>query len=334
MSSLPASRHHDMSHRHTVQTATTPSAAPTVPPGPQSRTPMADPDRKGRHMDALDPFFQRELLRDRLKRAREQAGLTQREVATALDWSPSKVIRIENGKNRVSPSDVRILIQHYGAGQEEQETLIAMGRAARLPSWWEPWRTVATPNFLTYLTYETSAPIIRNFEPNLIPGLLQTEEYASHLLKGLEETQDKAEALLQLRLERQARVLRPDGPSMWFIIDESALRRTVGNEAVMRRQLENLVQLNEAENVHIMYVPFSAGIYPLFRSPYVVFEFPEQDYDLVSYVESPDGEVLFSEKAPGRSGQRAPSDYLEAFWETEREAARELPARILDLPAV
>lgn len=284
-------------------------------------------------MEAMDPFFQRELLRDRLKKAREATGLTQAQVATALDWSPSKVIRIENGKIRVSPSDVRILAQHYEVDAEEQEHLISMARAARLPSWWEPYRTVASPDFLTYLTYETSAPIIRNFEPNLIPGLLQTEEYAYTLLKGLEETQDKADEHLQLRLERQARVMRPDGgPGMWFIIDESVLRRTVGDAGVMRRQIENLLQLNEMENVHIMYVPFSAGIYPLFRSPYVVFEFPDQDdYGLVSYVENPDGEVLFSEKAPGRSGQRDPSDYLDAFWKVERGPAREVSEQLLDL---
>jgi transcriptional regulator with XRE-family HTH domain len=271
-----------------------------------------------------DPIFQRERLRDRLKKARDAAGLTQREVAEALEWSPSKVVRIENGAVGVSITDVRVLLQQYSVTDSAQvDEILDMARSARQPPWWSPYRGVATPEFLTYLAYESAAAAIRNFESNLVPGLLQTEEYARATFQGMGTPGERAEALMNLRLERQDRLVHADGPELTFILDESVVRRRVGNERVMENQLKKLITINELPNVKVMVVPFAAGVYPQFRSPYVLFEFLNSDDDMVAYTEGPSGQVIVSEKAPGARRATQPSDYLDAFVLVEKTVAVE-----------
>lgn len=278
-----------------------------------------------------DPIFQRERLRDRLRKAREATGLKQRQVAESLEWSPSKVIRIENGTVGVSITDVRVLLAHYEVTDQEQvREITAMARAAKQPPWWAPYRGVANSEYLTYVSYETSASVVRNFETNLVPGLLQTEEYA----KAVIEDENANALLLDLRLERQDRLIRPDGPELFFIMDESVIRRGVGNQGIMRNQLERFLALNELPNISIMVIPFSAGIYPQFRSPYVIFEFADSGDDLVAYLENPDGQVIFSEKNPSYGGVKKPSDYLDAFWYVEKNVAKEISEEILFSSAV
>ncbi|MBM9509040.1 helix-turn-helix domain-containing protein [Actinacidiphila acididurans] len=276
-----------------------------------------------------DPIFQRERLRDRLKKARDAAGLTQREVAEALEWSPSKVVRIENGSVGVSITDARVLLSHYAVTDSGQvQEILDMARSARQPPWWAPYRGVAASEFLTYLAYETSAAAVRNFQSSLVPGLLQTEDYA-RIVFGEVETAERAEALLNLRLERQDRLLQPDGPELTFILDEATVRREVGGKRVMENQLKRLLVVNELPNVKVMIAPFSAGIYAQFRSPYVLFEFPNSEDDMVAYLETPDGQVLFSEKAPGYKGENRPTDYLDAFIQVEKTVAVEATENFL-----
>lgn len=277
-------------------------------------------------MHEQDPGYQRERLREKLREARTAARLTQRQVAEALEWSPSKIIRIENGVVGISITDVRVLLGQYGVSDPAViRELTDMARAAKQPPWWTPYRGIAHPDYLTFIAYETTASIIRNFQTTLIPGLLQTEEYAR---KVIEDAKSDPQ-LLELRLERQDRLLKSDGPELFFILDESAIRRVVGNEAIMRNQMENLLTLNELPNVTVRMAPFSAGLYPLCRSPYVIFDFAPANDDLVTYLESPDGQVIFSEKNPGYSGPRKPADYLDAFWDVERNIAKEVSEDLL-----
>ncbi|MFS8203223.1 helix-turn-helix domain-containing protein (plasmid) [Streptomyces sp. CWNU-52B] len=277
-----------------------------------------------------EPGFQRARLRDRLRKAREGAGLKQREVAEQLDWSPSKVIRIEAGTVGVSVTDVRVLLNHYGITDQDQvKVLIDIARAARQPPWWGPYRTWVSQDFETYLGYESSASIIRNFEPNVVPGLLQTEEYAHQLMTRTNAGAEATEQLVQLRVERQDRLVQTDGPEIFCVLDEAVIRRTVGSPETMRRQYEKLLTVNEMPNVTVLTVPFSAGIYRQFRSPYVLFEFPGDEDEMVAYLESADGEVIISEKALGRTSQRRPTDYLDDFWEVERGVATEVTREFL-----
>ena len=162
-----------------------------------------------------DPMVQRRRLRVELRKARENAGLSQKEVAPAMDWSLSKLIRIEAGSVNISINDLRVLLQHYGVDDRGRiDSLLTMARAAKEPAWWLPYKEVLSPEFSTFLSYESAASIIRNFEPVLVPGLLQTEEYARATLAEMvppvavldAEMLGQIDNLVELRMERQDRM--------------------------------------------------------------------------------------------------------------------------------
>ncbi|MER7929703.1 helix-turn-helix transcriptional regulator [Streptomyces sp. NPDC096057] len=280
-----------------------------------------------------NPMFLRQRLRDRLKKGREAAGLTQQQVADAFGWSPSKVIRIENGKIGVSVTDAMALVSRYGIEDSDGSDLIELARKARQPSWYAPYKEVMSPELEAYIAYEESASIVRNYERNVMPGLLQTEEYAMALLRALQDELDDAaarqlELRVELRMQRQ-KVLEVAEAEFFFILDESVLRRVVGSDAVMRQQYETLLRVNEQPNVTVLYVPFSEGVYPLFRTPYQIFEFASENDDLVAYLEGPGGETVLNERAAVSGNRKEPADYLDAFWDVEKTRAKPITREVL-----
>src|SRR5574341_251305 len=202
-----------------------------------------------------DPMVHRRRLRSELRRVREAAGFTQRDVARAMDWSLSKLIRIETGAVSITTNDLRALLTHYGINEPERvEGLIEVARASRERSWWSGYREVASQDYVTFLGYESSASVIRNFEPLLVPGLLQTEEYAREVIRAI-QGEDHVDALVDLRMYRQQTLLeRDEPPSTHFILDEAVIRRSVGGPDVMRRQLRHLAQLAERPNITVRVV--------------------------------------------------------------------------------
>ena len=267
-----------------------------------------------------DPQFARLRLSRRLRAAREAAGKTQKDVVEELVWSASKVIRMEAGDVRISVTDLRALLQLYGVTEQaEIDELTELVMASRQQPWWVPYTRILSSSFTTYLGYEASASTVRNFESNLVPGLLQTEDYARALNQNDESLGARYVAL---RMERQKRILQA-GTGMTFIMDEAATRRIIGSPDTMRAQLNRLLELNQHPKVRVMVVPFDRGAYPLFRSPFVIFEFPGSNDDLVAYLETPDGQVILSEKSP-MGTQRKPSDYLATFWNLETDYAEEI----------
>lgn len=266
-------------------------------------------------MPDKDPMFLRKKLSAALQTARAGSGYSQLEVAEAMVWSLSKLMRVESGKVKISITDLRALIDHYGVPEAEAAELIQIAQEARRPPWWHEYRSLLSEGFQAYLGYEASALVIRNFEANLIPGLLQTEEYARAVLQ--QSVVPQKDELLELRMRRQERLIEtPSSVDLFFLIDESAMRRVVGSEAVMRAQHARLIELNKLPYVSVKVVPFSRGLYPLLRSPYVIFDFPDPTQDRVVYLENPDGSVILRDKA-SVGVQRSTEDYLEAFWEVE-----------------
>ncbi|MFJ9998215.1 helix-turn-helix domain-containing protein [Streptomyces werraensis] len=264
-------------------------------------------------------MFLRQMLRDRLRRARESAALTQQQVADTFGWSPSKVIRIENGKIGVSITDAMALADCYGLPEDERGELVQLARAARQPPWFAPYKGVMTPEFEAYIAYEESAVVVRAFERNVMPGLLQTEEYARSLLQAIDgDSVEMEEMRVELRMRRQ-HILSSEEARFFFILDEAVLRRVIGGEEIMRQQCETLLRMNEMPNVAVYYVPFSVGAYPFFRTPYQVFTFDTGDP--VAYLETAEGDVLLYERVPGVD-RREPSDYLDAFLAVERGLAQ------------
>ena len=205
-----------------------------------------------------DPAIHRRRLRTEVRNARETAGMTQRDVAKAMDWSQSKLIRIESGQVNISTNDLRALLAHYGVDPTRINALVAVARAAREPGRWSIYRDVVTPEFIAFLGCESSASIIRSFEPFLIPGLLQTEEYARTVLSSLVEAENrhKVDSLVDLRIERQELLVRQPAPNLHFIMDEAVIRRVIGGRDVMRRQLRHLQELAEYPEITIRVIPF------------------------------------------------------------------------------
>lgn len=277
-----------------------------------------------------DPAIHRRRLRAELRRAREAAGRTQRDTATAMDWSLSKLIRIETGDVRISTNDLKALLGYYEVPQERIDAFVEVARAAREPAHWSRYRDVASPEFLAFLGYESAATIIRNFEPLVVPGLLQTEEYAREAIAAVREPQH-VDALVDLRMERQELLVRENPPGLHFIIDEAVIRRTVGNRDIMRRQLAHLKETAALPHVHLRIVPFAAGLYPQMFTQYVVFEFERPEDESILYIEDPvTGEMVIRESTPTRGQGPGPQANLRAYWRNEQLARTEDTPGILD----
>ena len=208
----------------------------------ESATPGVKLEGDERMTAVQDPTVQRHRLRLELRRARDAAGLRQADVAHAMDWSPSKVIRIERGEVNVSTNDLKALLSHYGIKDKGRISgLLELARSARGASFYDQYVDLLKPGFKDYLAYEASATVIRQYDTVLIPGLLQTEEYGRAILEHMvgfdKDDVDKAWAVRQ---HRQEVVERDDPPLMLYVLDEAALRRNVGRGRVMIRQLERI----------------------------------------------------------------------------------------------
>jgi transcriptional regulator with XRE-family HTH domain len=261
------------------------------------------------------PGVQRRRLRAELRSARQKEGLTQEQVAAEMDWSLSKVIRIEAGSVGISTNDLKALLRLYKILNEEQTAdLIALARAGRERSWQSAYRDVVSPRLLQLIEYESAASIIRNFEPLVVPGLLQTEEYARAVLGrfAVPTTPGRIDAQVEVRMRRQELVDADDPPLLFFILDEAVTRRMVGGAAVMRRQVRKLVEFARRPRVTLEIVPFGAGVHPGLQGPFVIYEFPDPADDDVLFLENPLGDV---------SSRDSPDEvlrYREAFEELRK----------------
>ncbi len=211
-----------------------------------------------------------------------------------MEWSLSKLIRIEAGSVNISTNDLRMLLHKYQIEDAARtRDLVALARAARERSWWSGYRDIIPPQFFQFLEYEAAASIIRNFEPLLVPGLLQTEDYAAAVARqwGDRSAADRSDSLVELRMRRQDLLDRANPPLLFFILDEAVARRVVGGKAVMHRQIRQLVDMADRPNVTIEVISFGVGIHPGMAGPFVIHEFPDAADDDVLYLESQGGVV-------------------------------------------
>ncbi|MFI6284791.1 helix-turn-helix domain-containing protein [Streptomyces sp. NPDC051018] len=264
-------------------------------------------------MSTPSAAVQRLRLRTELRRARSQAGLTQRQVATTMEWSPSKLIRIEAGEVAVTVNDLKALLAEYGVtDRRKAESLLELARGSRKMPFSE-YRDVFGKEFLSFLALESSASIIRGFHFFVIPGLFQTEEYIRALVgrTGQGVSPERLDRLVEARLARQEVLEGDEGPELFMVLDESVIRRQVGGPGVMRPQLERLADLASHPRVTIRILPFGVGAHPGLRGPFTLFEFSEDGMPDSVYLENPRGES-YASNAPEVTGK-----YLEAYWELE-----------------
>jgi len=232
----------------------------------------------------VSPTVRRRRLALELRRLRETAKLTCEEVAEHLECSASKISRVETGRVSVSPRDVRDMLALYGVSEVQSESLVQLARDSRQKGWWHAYSDTIQPQFAAFIGLESAASEIRIYEVSLIPGLLQTEDYARSVIgAGLVSGKpDDIERNVQLRMARQPALTRDDPPKLWAVLDEAALRRRVGGSGLMRLQLEHLLGMAKLPNVAIQVIPFGGGAHPAMGRPYVVLVFPERvDTDVV-----------------------------------------------------
>jgi transcriptional regulator with XRE-family HTH domain len=219
---------------------------------------------------------QQELLR-LLKELRDEAGLTAAQVAERMEWSESKISRIERGLNGLHPLAAKELCTLYGR-PDMIEPLQTLARAAKIKSWWQGYGDVIPSGFNVYLGLEQAAESIDWYETDLVPGILQTENYARELIRADNPDDDDVEIdrRVQVRLKRQALLTREVNPQRWhFIISESLLHRPIGPVELMTEQLNHLLEVAELPNVVLSVVPFSAGLHPgILSGAFVLLEFP------------------------------------------------------------
>jgi transcriptional regulator with XRE-family HTH domain len=236
-----------------------------------------------------DPGIPRRVLQKELRRLRAEARLTQREVAERLDWSLSKVLRIEKASVSTSVTDLRAMLDLYGVTDEGLAgSLIEAARHSKDQAWWSPFRAVVSGRYAQYLAHEGAASLIRVYHPFLIPGLMQTSEYAAALRAPLAD--EHTPAIVELRTARLRNLLaavRP--PRIELVLGEEALYRLVGGRAVMRDQLAHIRELAVGSGVSVRIVPFSVGAYAAQLGAFSLLTLADGE---ALFIESLGGELL------------------------------------------
>ncbi|GGV88265.1 helix-turn-helix domain-containing protein [Streptomyces massasporeus] len=234
------------------------------------------------------PAVRRRKLGAELRALRTSAGLTSGEAARLVGWHQSKVSRIETGTSGVKPADVRLLLDAYGVTDSQLRELLMMlagsDENGGRHHWWHAYRGVLPPTYRDFISLESQAGAMRTLETSVVPGLLQTPEYARAVTRAAVEglPEDRLATLVEVRLARQD-VLRADPPlQLSAVLDEAVLRREVGGPGVMARQLERLVEAARLPQVRLQVLPFTAGAHIGVTGPFVIFSFSStSDLDVV-----------------------------------------------------
>jgi hypothetical protein len=228
------------------------------------------------------------LLGAHLRKMREARGITRETAGWEIRSSDSKISRMELGRVGFKERDVADLLTLYGVDDfREREQLLELARRANDPGWWHRYSDLLPQWFQPFLGLESAAAIIRAYEIQYIPGLLQTKEYAQAvvMISHGGAPPDEVERRVALRMERQHLLNRTDGPQVWVVLDEAVLHRSIGGPTVMRDQITALIEATDLPNVRIQVLPFRAGGHAAVGGAFSLLRFPDQDLPDVVYVE-------------------------------------------------
>lgn len=245
------------------------------------------------------PTVLRMVLGKRLRQLREQAGVSFEEAARAIEVTPLTVRRIEKAEVGLRIPYVRELLHTYGVPTKEIDDFLALAREANQPGWWYKYRDVLPEWFSAYVSLESEASVIRLYEPHYVPGLLQTNDYATALMRvGFpNESKEDIARRVALRTRRQDLLAKPDAPAVWAILDETVLRRPVGGAEVMRAQIDRLHEVLDMPKVRIQVMRFGVGAHPGAFGPFHHFRFGFSELPDVIYTESLAGAVYVDRPA-------------------------------------
>jgi hypothetical protein len=275
------------------------------------------------------PSVLRMVLAKRLRHLRERAGVSQEEAASATEIGVAALCRMVWGESAARPRCLRALLRHYGVSGKESEEFLRLAGKAEEPGWWHSFEDALPGWFGGYLGLEREARMLAVYEPHYVPGLLQTPDYARTLLRtGFpHETEEKIERRVALRMERRHILRREDPPSLWLVLEEAVLRRNVGGPAVMRAQLDVLLEAVGREHITLRVLPPGAGPHPAAGGHYGYLRFAEPGIPDMVYVES-------LTTAQYLQDSRDVEPYLEAHRRASAMAAEAVPdvgARLREL---
>ncbi|MET9712573.1 helix-turn-helix domain-containing protein [Nocardiopsis alba] len=226
---------------------------------------------------AYSPTVRRKRLSRELIALREKSGLTPAQVAAHFDRDRNWINRIENGtRKRPHIAEIASLLDLYGVTEEsapeQRAAVLELTRQARQRGWWDRYGDVLDTE--GYVGLEVEASLISTYQPQVLPGLLQTADYTAESARAAINPSAEVDRVIHTRAERQKILTRGDPPRVWAVIDEAVLARGA-SESVMRAQIARLIELSELPNVTIQILPFSAGMHAGMHGPFVLLEFPE-----------------------------------------------------------
>ncbi|WP_434974921.1 helix-turn-helix domain-containing protein [Streptosporangium saharense] len=234
------------------------------------------------------PTILRILLGTQLRRLRVARGVSREDAGYAIRASHAKISRLELGRVGFKERDVADLLTLYGVlDPAEREPLLALATQANAPGWWHKYGDLLPSWFQVYVGLEEAASVVRNYEVQFVPGLLQSVEYARAVIMLVHGTasEEEIDRRVALRLARQERLTRQNAPILWAVVDEAVLRRPIGGPKVMAAQLDHLLQVTELPNVRLQIMPFHRGGHAAAGGPFSILRFSDKDLPDVVYME-------------------------------------------------
>lgn len=232
------------------------------------------------------PTALRIALGGQLRRRREAAGITREDAGEAIRGSSAKISRMELGRVGFKERDVVDLLNLYGVihGDDLAEFL-TLARRANEPGWWQRYHDLLPGWAETYIGLEQAASLIRSYEIQFVPGLLQTADYARAVTQLGYHDMREVDRRVELRIQRQQVLDTPSGPTLWAVVDEAALRRQLAGPELLRAQLDHLIALSERPNVQLQIAPFHFGGHAAAGGPFTILRFAESDLPDIVYLE-------------------------------------------------
>jgi transcriptional regulator with XRE-family HTH domain len=233
------------------------------------------------------PTVLRILLGGQLRRLRESRGISRQDAGHAIRASDSKISRLELGRVAFKERDVADLLTLYAVDPVKRAALLALARQANNPGWWHKYHDIVPDWFELYVGLEQAASLIRTYEVQFVPGLLQTETYARAVtrLGHGGEPDEEIERRVDLRMRRQQLLIGPGAPMLWAVLDEAVMRRPLDGPEVMSAQIKHLIEMAQLPNVTIQIVPFHVGGHAAAGGPFSILRFSEPDLPDVVYLE-------------------------------------------------
>jgi transcriptional regulator with XRE-family HTH domain len=251
----------------------------------------------------IGPTVRRRRLGSELRRLRELHSFKLEEVAERLGLAPSTLSRIETGKAPTRTAYLTAMLDMYDVAESVQrQGLLNMAREGHRKGWWAAWEDVLPTGFDVYVGLEAEAASVRAYESLVVHGLLQTESYARTVMTTVRrrQTTGQIERLVDLRMQRQAVLVREDPLDLWVILDEAVLHRPIGSPELMRQQLMHLSDACQWPNVTIQVLPFTSGAHACLNGPFAIISFPERSDADVVYAESVAGQAYVEREADVR----------------------------------